>query len=86
MTSMGSAKAHEARVRNGRLVLDEPSDLPDGTVVSLFEDVEDYADPGDDLDDAERERLHASLRRGLAQARAGKTRPVEEFLAELKEP
>jgi hypothetical protein len=42
-----------ARVKNGRLVLDEPTALPEGTEVEL-------ALP-DELDDDERARLHAAL-------------------------
>jgi hypothetical protein len=41
MTSM-----HVARVKNGRLTLDEPTDLPDGTKVPL-----EIADDWDDLSD-----------------------------------
>jgi hypothetical protein len=39
-----------------------------------------------EIDPEEWERLHASLLCGLAQAAAGHGRPVEDFLAELKEP
>jgi hypothetical protein len=39
-----------ARVHNGRLVLDEPTDLPEGEVVYL------QPDDADELDDAERAR------------------------------
>jgi hypothetical protein len=45
-----------------------------------------HLDEGDELDEAERKRLHASIKRGIEQARAGKGRTAEEFLAELKEP
>ncbi len=44
--------ALQAEVRHGRLILDEPVDLPEGTKVELMP-----ADDGDDLDEAERERL-----------------------------
>ena len=40
----------------------------------------------DALDESDRERLHASLLRGLAQAKAGQGRPVDDFLAEMQEP
>jgi hypothetical protein len=55
-----------AKVRNGRLVLDEPTDLPDGAGVPL-----QPVDP-DDLTDEERAALHASLERGLADLDAGR--------------
>ena len=46
-----------ARVRNGRLVLDEPTSLPEGAEVELLP-----VNGEDDLDDAERAALHQSLR------------------------
>lgn len=67
-----------ARVHNGRLVLNEPTTLPEGTELELAP-----ADAGDELDDAERARLHASLERGLADAKAGRTIPASELAAEL---
>jgi hypothetical protein len=45
-----------ARVENGRLVLDEPTTLPDGMVIDLVAD-----DEGDDLTDQERKALHDAL-------------------------
>ena len=45
-----------ARVRKGRLVVDEPTDLPDGTELSLLP-----LDPGDWLDEEDREALHRAL-------------------------
>jgi len=45
-----------------------------------------HLDNADELDDEERKKLHASLKRGIEEAKAGRGRPVEEFLAELKEP
>ena len=84
MISMGTATAHQAQVRNGRLVLDEPTDLPDGTVVPLFDDPYAYLDEGPEMDEEEQKLLEASIRRGLAQARAGLGRPAEEVIAELR--
>ncbi len=46
-----------ARVRDGRLVVDEPTDLPDGTEVQLL-----LLDPGDWLDERNRAALHEALR------------------------
>ena len=42
-----------------------------------------HLDAGDDLDEAERERRHASIERGLAEMRAGKGVPAREVLDEL---
>lgn len=68
-----------ATVRNGRLVLDQPTDLPEGTVLDLVLD-----DEGDELDEEQRAALDAAISRSLAQEKAGKTAPVEELLARLR--
>jgi hypothetical protein len=67
-----------ARVRGGRLVLDEPVDLPEGSEVDLV-----LADEQDDLDDEDRARLHAALDRAREQVRRGETLTKEEVLARL---
>lgn len=66
-----------AHVKNGRLILDEPTDLPDGTVIELLP-IED------DLEEEDRVRLHAAIRRGIQETRAGESVPAEEFLRELR--
>jgi hypothetical protein len=60
--TMQPLKAH---VKNGRLVLDEPTDLPEGEVVYL-----QLADD-DAMSDEERARLNEALERSMAQAKAG---------------
>lgn len=71
--------ALRAVVQNGRLVVDEPTNLPEGTVLDLVVD-----DEGDDLDDEERAALHARLDAALASAGAGNTRHASEVLAKLR--
>ena len=71
-----------ARVRHGRIVLDEPTDLPEGDVELVPLDVV-LANGGDYLDDEERARLHESLRRGIAQARAGELVDADEVIKKL---
>ncbi len=68
-----------ATVENGRLVVDEPTSLPDGTVLELVID-----DEGDDLDERERAALNAAITESLQQADAGRTAPVEQVLALLR--
>jgi hypothetical protein len=68
-----------ARVQNGRLVLDEPTALPDGTVVDLVAD-----DEGDDLTDTDRAALHAALARSRESVNAGRVRPAAEIIDELR--
>ena len=69
----------KAEVRAGRLVLDVPTSMPDGTVVELV-----VADADDDLDDEERAALHAALDQGWASAQAGRTRPADQLIGELR--
>lgn len=63
-----------ARVQNGRLVLDEPTTLPEGTIVDLVAD-----DEGDDLTDDER-RPHEALSTSWKSAEAGRLRPASAIL------
>ena len=81
MTMMQPLKAH---VKKGRLVLDEPTDLPEGEVVELVPLDEVLASGGDDLDDEERAELHESLREGIRQMKAGETIDAAEAMAELR--
>lgn len=68
----------EARVQNGRLVLDAPTDLPEGTVVPL-QALED-----DGLTDEEREEVLRAVDEGLADVEAGRTKPLSEVLSRLR--
>jgi hypothetical protein len=68
-----------ARVQNGRLVLDEPTTLPEGTVIDLVAD-----DEGDDLTDDERRVLHEVLSASWESAEAGRLRPASAILDELR--
>ncbi len=77
-------RALKAHVRSGRLVLDEPTELPEGEVVELVPLDEVLASGGDYLDAEERERLHASLREGIRQMKAGQTVDAAVALAELR--
>ena len=67
------------RVRGGRLIVDEPIDLPDGSEVALA-----VIDDGDDLDDEDRARLHAAIDRGRAQLDRGEGIPASEVIAALR--
>lgn len=68
-----------ARVESGRLILDEATTLPDGTVLDLVLD-----DEGDDLSDHDREALHAALARSSESLNAGRVRPASEIIDELR--
>ena len=72
--------ARKARVTGGRLVFDVPTTLPEGTEVDVITPDEEPID----LDEEERARLDQQLAASWADARAGRTRPFEELLAELR--
>jgi hypothetical protein len=73
---MNVLKAH---VRNGRLVLDEPTDLAEGSEVPL-----QIADDWDELGDDERDALHREIAASITERRAGTpTFAADEVLAEL---
>jgi hypothetical protein len=71
----------QARVKNGRLVLDEPTDLPEGEVVNLQIVANDM---DDGMSDEERAALDRSIDRGIAQIRAGEGIPAEVILDEIR--
>jgi hypothetical protein len=72
----------KAHVHNGRLLLDEPTDLPEGEVVYLHP-VEASVGEDDGFDEAERGALHEALDEGIAAARAGDHTDAEAFANEL---
>lgn len=65
--------ARKIQVKNGRLVLNEPTDLPDGAEVEVL--VVD-----DELTPEERAELHASLDRALDDSEAGRGMDVRDLL------
>jgi hypothetical protein len=77
-------RALKAHVRGGRLVLDEPTDLPEGEDVDLVPLDEVLASGGDDLDAEERQRLEQSIDRGLEDVRAGRTVDAEQVIGRLR--
>ena len=70
----------QARVEKGRLVLDEPTSLPEGTVVDLVAD-----DEGDDLAEEEGRALHQALSASWKSAEDGRLRPASAILDELRQ-
>ncbi len=69
-----------ARVDKGRLILDDPTSLPEGTVIDLVVD-----DEGDDLTDEERHALHEALSASWKSAEAGHLRPASAILEKLRQ-
>lgn len=69
----------KARVHDGRLTVDEPTDLPEGTEVQLLP-----LDPGDWLDDADRAALHEALGQSEADVKAGRLLDATDVLKGLR--
>jgi hypothetical protein len=61
------------------LVVDQPTDLPEGTVLDLVVD-----DEGDQLDEKEREALNAAISRSLSQSAEGRTAAADVILEKLR--
>jgi hypothetical protein len=69
----------KARVHRGPLVVDEPTNLPEGTEVDLLP-----LDPGDWLDEADRAALHAALAQSQADVAAGRLVDAADVLKGLR--
>lgn len=69
----------KARVKAGRIIVDEPTELPEGTEIELLP-----LDPGDWLDEADRAALHEALRQSDADVAAGRLVDADEILRELR--
>jgi hypothetical protein len=68
-----------AHVANGRLVVDESVDLPDGTEVQVA-----VVDGGDQLDEEDRARLHAAIEQAQDELDRGESIPAAQLLADLR--
>jgi hypothetical protein len=68
-----------ARVQGGRLIVDEPTALPEGMVLGLVLD-----DEGDDLDDAERRVRDAAIEVAWQQAQRGEGVPAQDVIDALR--
>lgn len=66
-------------MKNGRLVVDEATSLPEGTVIDLVLD-----DEVDDLHAAERAVRDEALLRAWQQAQQGQGRPAQDVLRDLR--
>jgi hypothetical protein len=69
----------KARVHKGRLVVDEPTQLPEGTEIDLLP-----LDPGDWLDATDRAALHQALAASQEDFEVGRLVEAEEVLRELR--
>jgi hypothetical protein len=67
------------RVTGGHIVVDEPTDLPDGTELTLV-----VLDADDEMTADERADLDAMIARGRADIAVGKGVSSEELLARVR--
>jgi formylmethanofuran dehydrogenase subunit A len=73
--------ALKAHVKNGQLVLDEPTELPEGAEADV---VVHGADPHDEMDEEERAELLRAIDEGLADVDAGDVVDFDDYLASLR--
>ena len=71
-------RALKAHVRGGRLILDEPTNLPEGAEVRVA-----LVD-GDELDDHERADLHAAIIEAEAELDAGQAVTEDDLWSRLR--
>jgi hypothetical protein len=71
-------RALKAHVRGGRLVLDEPTNLPEGAEVRVA-----LVD-GDELDDSERAELHTAIMAAEAELDAGQAITEDDLWVRLR--
>jgi hypothetical protein len=70
--------AVKARVVNGHLVVNEPTDLPEGTELELVS-----VDDDDDMNDEDRAEVLRLIDEGLADVDAGNTRDFGAVIESL---
>lgn len=75
---------YKAHVRNGRLVLDEPVDLPEGSEVLLIHAEAFSEDGAPELTEDERRRLEAALGAGMEDERAGRLHDAADVLRQMR--
>jgi hypothetical protein len=69
----------KATVRDGRIVVDEPTGLPDGTVLNLVVEM-----PEDQMSEEELAQINASIAISMEEIKAAKTVPGAQVLAEVR--
>lgn len=74
-----------AKVLNGRIIVDEPTTLPDGTVLDVIVLAnENDDDENDDLTDEERAERDEQILRGWKSGQQGKNVPAKTVMDELR--
>ena len=73
---MAVMQPFKAVVKNGRLMVDEPTELPDGTEIELL--------PVDDFDPQERARLLQAIDEGIEDFARGDHMDGFDFIAQMR--
>jgi hypothetical protein len=77
-------KTYRAYVRSARLVIDEPTELPEGTTIELVSVDDVLANGGDVMDSRDRVALEQDLEASLTEAKAGQVQNLDEVLTDLR--
>ena len=75
MLGLRAMQPLRATVKNGRITLDEPTDLPEGTTLYLVP-----AESPDALDEADERALEDFLERSIEAVQQGRVVPAERVL------
>lgn len=70
-----------ARVKGGHIVVEEPTDLPEGMELTVA-----VLDADDEMSDSERTALEATIEQGRADIAAGRGISAEDLLSRLRTP
>jgi hypothetical protein len=82
MMYAATVTALKAHVRNGRIVVDEPDNLPDSAEIDVYL----YDGAANAMSHKERAAFERAIERGLAHADAGDLIEADDVLAEFKRP
>jgi hypothetical protein len=80
---MNTMTSYRARVHKGRLILDVPTELPEGSEIDLVRsDVDTLAE----MSEEERRELAAEIAAAQADADAGRGIDIEDLLKQMGKP
>jgi len=80
---MNTVTSYRARVHKGRLILDVPTELPEGSEIDL---VRSDVDTLEEMSEEERREFAAEIAAAQADADAGRGIDIEDLLKEMGKP
>jgi predicted HAD superfamily phosphohydrolase len=78
---MNTVTSYRARVHKGRLILDVPTELPEGSEIDL---VRSDVDTLEEMSEEERRELAAEVAASRADEAAGRFEDIEDLLKQLR--